>query len=142
MHCILSALHVQCVDWMATTSVTVLFHLLSLCQLPSGKVGIVICVMPNATSISWHSGLAYHFGLTSSEKLDGELVGSKFDSLGLADKVQLVKNVAQAVQVTLSHADKGVGLNILLICRTIAVTQPMRWRSFTSKLQGLLHFTT
>ena len=45
-----SALHVQRVDWMATTGVTVLFHLLSLSQLPSGKVGTLTCIMPSATS--------------------------------------------------------------------------------------------
>lgn len=49
------------------------------------------------------SGLAYQFGLTSSESVEGEIVGgSTFDSLKLADKVQLVKKVAQTVQVIIT----------------------------------------
>ena len=54
----------------------------------------------------------------SSDKLDGELVGSKFDSLGLADKVQLVKNVAQTVQVT--TCSWGVGLSIYLFTELLS----------------------
>ena len=51
----------------------------------------------------WCSGLAYQFGLTSSESVEGEIVGgSTFDSLKLTDKVQLVKKVAQTVQVIIT----------------------------------------
>ena len=51
-----------------------------------------------------YSGLAYQFGLTSCDKKqDGDIVGgSTFDSLGLTDKVQLVKKVAQTVQVIIT----------------------------------------
>ena len=46
------------------------------------------------------SGLAGQFGLKTSDDTGEEVVGSGFDSMGLGDKVQLVKSVAQTVQVT------------------------------------------
>lgn len=53
----------------------------------------------------WYSsGLAAQFGLKASVDSGGEVVGSGFDSMGLGDKVQLVKNVAQTVQVTTAVA--------------------------------------
>ncbi|XP_065909378.1 GRAM domain-containing protein 4-like [Dysidea avara] len=44
------------------------------------------------------SGLAGQFGLKTSDDTGEEVVGSGFDSMGLGDKVQLVKSVAQTVQ--------------------------------------------
>ena len=61
--------------------------------------------------LTLYSGLACQFGLTSDKKQDGDIVGgSTFDSLGLTDKVQLVKKVAQTVQVMIT-CSYGVGLN-------------------------------
>lgn len=118
---------------MAASSATVLFHLLSLGQLSSGKVGTLVpTTLCAILYCSCSSGLAHQFGLTSSDKLDGELVGSKFDSLGLTDKVQLVKNVAQGVQVT--TCSRGGGAQYLLVHRITAVMQLIFLRSFISKL--------
>jgi len=49
--------------------------------------------------------LAAQFGLKASDDSGGEVVGSGFDSMGLGDKVQLVKNVAQTVQVSVVSGD-------------------------------------
>jgi len=56
--------------------------------------------------------LAAQFGLKASDDSGGEVVGSGFDSMGLGDKVQLVKNVAQTVQVSVVSGTQSIVMSL------------------------------